>query len=229
VSLSVIIPSKTVSNLIPSAEAVWRNEDPRTPIVVVDDGLVPASDDARAAFSRWDRENCPVWIHGDKPFVFARNVNKGIRKAGNSDVVLLNDDAMLQTPGGFSLLQRAAAENPEYGVIAATGNNVGNRNQCPQGIGLRSDPRIVCFIAVLIPRRTIELVGLLDERFVGYGFEDDDYCLRVRRAGLKIGIHDGCYVDHGSLKSTFRGNPAAPADLSLGMKIFVEKWGAHPL
>lgn len=168
-------------------------------------------------------------IAGAKPFVYARNVNLGIVAAGTDDVVLLNDDAILQTPGGFSLLQRAAQEHPEYGVIASTCNNVGNRNQWPQGVGLREDPRIVCFVAVLIPRRTIDLVGMLDERFVGYGFEDDDYCYRVRQAGLKIGIHDGCFVDHGSLRSTFRCNPSAPADLTLGRQIFIEKWGIYPL
>jgi glycosyltransferase involved in cell wall biosynthesis len=251
VSLSVIIPSRTASNLIPCVESV-RKHEPNARVIVVDDGLDLSAADAAAPVHGhcWLCSMDPAQrIPGVKPFVYARNVNLGINRtrgvvdvrrmrdpgprytAGpfEDDVVLLNDDALLKTPGGFSLLQRAAEENPEYGVIAATCNNVGNRNQCPQGIGLRADPRIVCFIAVLIPRRTIDLVGLLDERFVGYGFEDDDYCLRVRRAGLKIGIHDGCYVDHGSLKSTFRGNPAAPADLSLGMKIFINKWGVHPL
>jgi GT2 family glycosyltransferase len=52
---------------------------------------------------------------------------------------------------------------------------------------LREDPRMVCFIAVLIPRRTIEAVGLLDEDYDCYSHQDDDYCHRVRKAGLKIG------------------------------------------
>jgi len=88
-------------------------------------------------------------------------------------------------------------------------------------------------VCVLIPRRTIETVGLLDERFGGltangqriYGWDDNDYCRRVRNAGLKIGIHDGCYVDHGSLKSTFRGDPRAAGDISAGRELYLAKWG----
>jgi GT2 family glycosyltransferase len=163
---------------------------------------------------------------GAKPFIFARNVNIGIKACPDADgYVILNDDAILQTPGGFSLLAQAAKDNPEYGIIAATTNNVGNPNQQPRGVGLREELRMVCFVAVYIPRTTIEKVGLLDERFVGYGMDDDDYSLRVRNAGLKIGIHDGCYVDHGSLKSTYRGDPTAPADFRPNLELFKQKWG----
>jgi hypothetical protein len=140
--------------------------------------------------------------------------------------VILNDDAILKTPGGFSLLQKAAEAHPEYGVIAATTNIVGNINQQPRGIGLREDPAMVCFVCVLIPRRTIDKVGLLDERYcLDYGCEDGDYCESVRRAGLKIGIHDGCFVDHGSLRSSFRGDPTAPKAFAQNQRLFNEKWG----
>lgn len=165
------------------------------------------------------------WQEGIKPFIFARNINLGIQAAGDDDVIILNDDALVQTPGGFTLLQRAAEENPEYGIIAATCNNVGNQNQWPKGVGLRDEPRMVCFVCVLIPRRTIDAVGLLDERFVDYGLDDDDYSLRVRKAGLKIGIHDGCYVDHGSLTSSYRGAAGAGGDFFPNLKRFIEKWG----
>lgn len=219
--LSVIIPSKTAANLIPCVEAVRKNE-PNAAILIVDDGVDPDA----VVGKPWGP--C-AFLPGKKPFVFARNVNIGINAAAEDDVVVLNDDALLRTPGGFSLLQREAQLHPEFGIIAASASNTGNVNQRPRGIGLRTDPRMVCFVAVLIPRRTIDAVSLLDERFTGYGFEDDDYCLRVRRAGLKIGIHDGCYVDHGSLKSTFRGDPRTGANLAVGHRIFVRKWGAHPL
>jgi hypothetical protein len=217
--LSVIIPSKTATNFIACAEAV-RKHEPAAVIRMIDDGMdlsfLPRPD------------LMPCYSHkGQKPFIFARNVNIGIRAAGQDDIVILNDDALLQTPGGFSLLQRAAAEHPEYGLIASTTNNVGNVNQFQhKGRGLRKDPRMVCFIAVLIPRITIDLVGLLDERYcLDYGCEDNDYCEAVRRAGLKIGIHDGCFVDHKSLQSTFRGDPIRSLSFAQNLRLFNEKWG----
>ena len=73
--------------------------------------------------------------------------------------------------------------------------------------------------------RYLERVGLLDERFDCYGGDDDDYCYRVRKAGLKIGIFDGCFVDHSTLTSTFRGRSLA-GNYQPNLKVFAEKWGA---
>jgi len=212
--ISVVIPSKTITNLAPCVEAVKQHQ-PDAQIIVVDDGVETLPKDTQA-------------VQGVKPFIFARNINLGIQKAlkdGAEGVVLLNDDAILTTPGGFEVMAQACRNNAQYGLIGATCNNVGNRNQWPQAVGLRVEKRMVCFVCTYIPRQTIERVGLLDERFVAYGFDDDDYCLRVRLAGLLIGIHDGCYVDHGSLKSTFRGDPTTPAGLNQNAVIFKAKWG----
>jgi GT2 family glycosyltransferase len=216
--LSVVIPSKNDLNLIACAEAV-RKHEPEAHIIAVDDGLdlkwLPRPD------------LMPMTgVRGAKPFVYARNCNIGIQAAGSDDVILLNDDALLQTDYGFSAMQRAAEEHPEFGLIAASCNNVGNPRQWPSGgDGLREETRMVCFVCVLIPRRTIDAVGLLDERFVGYGCDDDDYCLRVRNAGLKIGIFDGCFMDHSQLTSTFRGAAATGGDFRPNLQIFREKWG----
>jgi hypothetical protein len=215
--LSVIIPSRTDAKFLACAEAVRRNE-PGARIILIDDGLkldwLP-----RPGLS-------PCLGHRiGKPFNFSRNVNAGIQLACPDDCVVLNDDALLETMGGLSLLQRAAEDNPKFGVIAASTNSAGNRSQYPMQIGLREDSRMVCFVCVLIPRRTIEAVGLLDERFTGYGCEDDDYCLRVRRAGMRIGIHDGCFVDHLSMPSTFRGPAGAGGDYLPNLEIFKRKWG----
>lgn len=238
--LSVVIPSKTASNLIPCIEAIRRHE-PAMRIFVIDDGLPDRSViDA-------------ITIDGQKPFIFARNVNIGIQAAGTDDVILLNDDALLETPGGFTLMQQTAAEHPEFGLISATTNLAGNPQQQPQRPpypALAHCPRecrkmpghsapVVAFVCVLIPRRTIQRLaeydayvftdcndqGLLDERFTAYGWEDNDYCRRLTIAGLKIGIFDGCFVDHSKLRSTFRGDPKAGGDIDTGREIYLEKWG----
>jgi GT2 family glycosyltransferase len=206
--------------------------DPGVEIIVVDDGI---DFGIKGEFRQYIVDHCTI-VEGMEPFVFSRNCNLGIAVAGTRDVVLLNDDALLQTPYGFSILQRLADANPKYGLIAAACNNVGNVNQNPRDVGLRPD-EMVCFIAVLIPRRTIDLVGPLDERFGGsdeagapiYGWEDNDYCRRVRMAGLEVGIYDHCFVDHGMLPSTFRHFKGQYEALSIepGRKVFVDKWGSE--
>lgn len=218
--LSIVIPSKTAENFLKCAEAV-RKYEPEAQIILIDDGIEPAIGPKPELMPYLEYRT-------GLPFNFSRNCNIGIGLAENDDVVLLNDDAILQTPGGLSLMQTAAIQNQEYGLIGAVTNNTGNRNQFPQNKGLRTDPRMCCFICVLIPRRTIVKVGLLDERYNCYSHQDDDYCYRVRQAGMKIGIHDGCYVDHLTLQSTFRGNQSSGGELKTGAKIFKEIHGLDP-
>jgi hypothetical protein len=221
-SLSVIIPTKTTSNFLPCAEAVRRHE-PSARIIFVDDGM---------DLSWLPRKDLMPYmgLSGKKPFIFSRNCNKGIEFAGDDDVVLLNDDAILESPSGFSAMQEVAGRREDFGVISAVTNIAGNPAQLrshatvPGGYYPAAD-KTVAFVCVFIPRRTIAAVGLLDERFSAYGYDDDDYCKRVRDVGLKVMIFDGCFVDHGSLRSTFRGDPSAPANLAAGAAIYRDKWG----
>jgi GT2 family glycosyltransferase len=214
-NLTVIIPSRTMSNLIPCAEAV-RHMDDCDLIVVWDqsggDGWTPSSEHYRV-------------LTETQPFIYARNCNRGIYSAADNDVILLNDDALLKTPGGFTAMQRAAQENRDFGVIGAVTNVTGQPLQQPQAIGLREVPHFA-FVCVLIPRRTIEAVGLLDTRYcIDYGVEDRDYCQSVHNAGLKCGVFDGCFVDHASLQSTFRGGPLESRSFSANWHLFQRKWG----
>ena len=217
-NLTVVIPSRTLSNLEPCIAAVRRWE-PKCEIVVVWD----CSSGDYIGYGHVD--GCQL-IRCALPFIYARNCNYGIRSAGDRDVVLLNDDALLTTPGGFSAMQDQATNNSDVGIIGATTNITGQPLQKPAGIGLRIVPHFA-FVCVLIPRRTLNVVGLLDERYcLDYGCEDRDYCEAVNQAGLKCAVDDGCFVDHSKLVSTFRGDPRAPKSYAQNWGLFVKKWGA---
>lgn len=226
-AFSVVIPSRNAENLVPCVRAI-RDADETCRIIVVDDGIV------------WPGDLCKyldamtyqgvAFVHGVKPFCFARNVNIGIAASGDDDVIVLNDDALLKTPQGFSLLA-SCVRGSGYGLVASACNTVGNENQFRRSNDrIRDEPRMVCFVCVYIPRSTINmLIDLdgyaLDERFVGYGLDDDDFCLRVRNAGLKLGVFDGCFVDHSSLTSSFRGAAGAGGNFDSNLALFIEKWG----
>lgn len=226
--LTVVILSKNDSNLEKCAGAV-RELDPDLRILVVDDGLSKAWPDKVAGvkpfvFAR--NANLGIKAAGRDDVLLV-----------NDDAVLQPPEkfrAERPSPafpaGGFSLMQRAAEMHPEFGIVSAA--VIGPSGLCehkpvayPQlyelkpplkgGVDLAairgcSRPQFP-FICVLLPRRTIDRVGLLDERFQGeidgemiYAGEDTDYCYRVKWAGLELGIFDGCVVDHGTLPSTFR-------------------------
>jgi GT2 family glycosyltransferase len=211
-TFSVVILSRNSVNLWSCVGAIMEHEEGPFRIIHVDDGCS-------------DKHPNVETIQGVKPFCFARNANIGIEAAGTDDVILINDDAMLQVISGFSLLADVAREHPEYGLIASSCNNVGNRSQLRIGTGLRDEPRMVCFVCVYIPRATIDQVGLLDERFTCYGMDDDDYCLRVRQAGMKLGIFDGCFCDHSQMHSSFRGPGGAGGNYQSNLELFKQKWG----
>jgi GT2 family glycosyltransferase/glycosyltransferase involved in cell wall biosynthesis len=54
----------------------------------------------------------------------------------------------------------------------------------------------VTFFNVIIARKVLEDVGLLDETFFPGGFEDDDYCLRLAAKGYPIALARDVYIHH---------------------------------
>ncbi len=220
VSLSIIIPSRNESNLRACVSAIQAAGESCNIIVVWDDWALSVL---------WHREYGDGWfVPGIQPFSWPRNVNLGIMSAGEDDVVIMGDDALLKTPLGLSKMRSAMAARPHLGVLAASSNGVGNGNQRPAASAMlgqvRPEPRMLCFITVMIPRAVINAVGLLDQRFNSYACADDDYSLRVRKAGYTLGVFDGCLVDHESLPSTFRA-PGMDSSLEHGRRMFLEKWG----
>lgn len=216
-SYSVVILSREATNLVPCVGAVLANEPdlPRDRIVVVDDGARAEAEPLLPGIR---------WVEGAQPFIFARNANLGVAATADN-AILLNDDALLLTPQGFSALARTAVEHPEFGLLSAVTNVAGNPAQQPAGVGLREDTQ-VAFVCALIPRSTWERIGPLDERYcLDYGVEDHDYCHRIVQAGLKIGICDSCFVDHAYLRSTYRGAPDASRSFARNYQLFLEKWG----
>lgn len=52
------------------------------------------------------------------------------------------------------------------------------------------------FFCVLLTKRVVQKVGLLDETFFPGGYEDDDYCLRLRQEGFKVHLARDVFIHH---------------------------------
>jgi GT2 family glycosyltransferase len=221
VSFKIVILSANARNLVRCVRAAISRDPHIQPqdVIVVDDGARPEADPIVPGLR---------WLEGIKPFVFARNVNLAVA-AARSDVILLNDDALLQTPFGFTYLAGQVQSRPSIGLCSAgILGEIGNPNQISRdGAELRKEERTLAFVCVYLPLRTFETIGPLDERFVGYGFEDNDYCLRVRRAGLELAIWDGCVLEHSvELRSTFRTRSDFEHLYSQNLQLYLAKWGS---
>lgn len=144
---------------------------------------------------------------------YAGGNNDGIRLATGRYIVLLNNDTLVG-PGWLApMLQRLEA-TPEIGLLGPVTNSAGNEQRVDlSGLneqhfvevagqytlaqrGRWFETEKLGFYCVAGRREVFEQVGLLDEGF-GLGmFEDDDYCVRVRKAGYKLAVVEDAFVFH---------------------------------
>lgn len=144
-------------------------------------------------------------------FVFSRSANAGIDYADPDDIVLLNDDVRLLQPRTFEILKEMAYTDPSIGIMVplvdgGCGNHFmrlnrvdlweGNKVGIHYCKGRRGD--LVTFACAYIKRRLLNQIGLMDENFVGYGFDDIDMCIRAKQAGWKLAITNKVKVQHGN-------------------------------
>lgn len=130
----------------------------------------------------------------------AKAWNQGIDLCRGKYLVFLNPDLKL-TPGWLEKMIRCAERHPKTGIVGAkilnydgTIYHAGFINGVVRGRGKKDAPgRYGTEVAVhgiqgccfLVKRELIPVVGKFDERFFIYA-EEDDYCLRARKAGFKV-------------------------------------------
>ena len=154
--------------------------------------------------------------------------NRGFAAANNQVLPLcrgrylyyLNPDARLTGPGLIEKCIRFMETHPAVGLA---GTRMGHPDGTPQEsisrrypcqkftrsemAGLKGD--IACVLGASMIARTdlIRRIGGFDEGFMLYG-EDQDLCLRVRRAGYEIGFIDDVVVLHYGGRSERQSLPA---------------------
>ena len=175
---------------------------------------------------------------------FAASVNRGLAEARGEFVVLLNNDAVV-TPGWLDgLAGLAAADWPKVGLVGPVSNGAPPPQHVEAGYGEDlaglddfarrhrdqyrgrsiAFPRATGF-CLLVRRAVLDRVGVLDEGFgVGF-FEDDDLCVRTRRAGYEIRIARDVYVHHFGNR-TFQAKGLDTTELlAENFQKFKAKWG----
>lgn len=208
---TAVILSAKAENVRTNLEAI-RKHQPGTRVIVVADGIPEESRQGLDA----------QWLEGAQPFCFARNANLAIAAAGTDDVVLVNDDAFLVSPGGFDQMRKATAH---FGIVSATiRGRVCNPRQKEAQENNVPEPGFLAFVCVYLPRTTLDRLGPLDERFLHGTWEDNDYCRRAQEAGLALGICGKCVVEHFGQNTTFEMKPVYRQILDDNRKRFEQKW-----
>lgn len=220
--LNILIPSCTdeyLENCLDSMEISEPGSSGR--VLVADNGIT------EPVRKRWPQVK---FLELAKPFVFAKAINLCASGADQTaDLLVLNDDTEIITPAWLTALESTLAHetSKEYGLLSLTvTGGVGNPEQKVKPADsalIKEAAKTIKFVAAAIRRKTWEQVGPLDERFVDYGFDDDDYSLRVKMSGWKTGVTQAVIVKHGAV-----GFPQSSTYLRLnGTEGFLKKMGSN--
>ncbi len=219
------------------ARTAWPNFE----VFVVDN----ASTDGTPEFLQTAEKAYPALsvLLNDSNAGFAAANNRALARATGQYLVLLNNDTVVSR-GWVETLARHLNADPEIGMIGPVTNAIGNEAMVAAGYsdvgempswardyvhrhaGEIFEIPMLAMFCVAMRREVFEKVGALDERF-GIGmFEDDDYALRVRKAGYRIVCARDSFVHHW-MKAAFGKIPAAEyrSLFERNRRLFEEKWG----
>jgi GT2 family glycosyltransferase/glycosyltransferase involved in cell wall biosynthesis len=182
-------------------------------------------------------------ILNDHNLGFAEGNNVGLKSATGDILVILNNDTYVG-PYWLGGLIKALHYNSDLGMVGPVTNNIGNEakisikydnwsemSQKSLAYNSKHSNQLypvdcLAFFCVAIRKEVYDQVG---EMCIDYGlgfFEDDDYCMRVKKSGWKLAVVEDSFVHHhlsasfNKLKSEHRQKL-----MDTNKAIFEKKWG----
>jgi hypothetical protein len=231
--ISVLVPSRTKEFLHDLFRSMENSEPGSVSCVIVGDNGLP--DDFKMFWSYLGVSFVPVPM----PFIFSRAVNRMASVAPSAnDLLVLNDDTEILSGRWLTrvdLFMQALTRKEEYKLYGLVSLQIEGRAGNPEqtrvsGDFLRETESSICFVATLIRRHVWDELGPMDERYIGYGHDDDDYCVRVWHAGYLTGVTHAAMVKHdkgpgvGTYAQVLIGQDWED-QFDLNAKLFSEKWG----
>jgi GT2 family glycosyltransferase len=186
-------------------------------------------------------------IENSENLGFTKGVNQGLRATEpDEDVVLMNNDIVLNDPAWLETMQDIALSDPTIGLVGSRlvdaegrinhlgsympplllmGQQMGGlERDIGQSIRTR-EVEAVIFALCYIQRACLDKVGLLDEHFFAY-YEDTDYCVRTRQAGMKVMYAGGVSPIHYHNTSTIENKVDFWSIYNTSKKVYTAKWAS---
>lgn len=180
-------------------------------------------------------------------FGFAGGNNLGIRYAlagGAAYVWLLNNDTVVE-PNALGEMLDVARRDPGVGAVGSVLYYMDERDRIQVygggRVSLRTgmsrhftvpvpDERLsyIAGVSLLLPRNTLEDVGLLDEDFFMY-WEDSDYGFRVRTSGRRLAVAPGSKIWHTESAALGTRSPILDSYFNASAVRFFKKHSSLPI
>ncbi|WP_315852320.1 glycosyltransferase [Paludisphaera rhizosphaerae] len=212
-------------------------------LIVVDDGSTDGTGRYLEGFR--DAAPFPVTVLSEPVNCgFPAACNRGLAAARGDYLVLLNNDAVV-ADDWLDQLVALAESSPRIGAVGPMSNFASPPQlvaDVPYGDDLEAmrryaedrrrtrrgrwftAPKLSGF-CVLVKRRAFEAVGPLDERFGPGLFDDDDWSLRIRKAGFDLAVADDLFVHHFGGRTFLGAGIDSERLLAENLAKFRAKWG----
>ncbi len=242
--VSIIVPCYNLWNLTARClNALWKNTPSNCEIIVVNDG---SSDMTSVELQRLSQR-------GDLPIPlkvvtlpenqgYPKAINAGLKEARGEWIVQLNNDAVVPAHWLARLIHVAERAGSDCGLVGPVSNGApppqalesfptldqldtfANARWHQTGPKASKVPRLTGF-CMAVRRDVWDVLGGLDERF-GLGFfDDDDLCLRARKAGYTLAIAEGVYVHHDGSQTFLSHGIDTQKLLQENLELYRDKWG----
>lgn len=175
-----------------------------------------------------DRIEGATIVRSEQNLHFLRGVNRALDEARGRHVLLLNNDAQL-IAGSLETAARLLDEDPSIGAVGGriilpdgtlqeAGSIIWNDGTCvgyargrapdTSEAMFRRDVDYCSGAFLLTPRTVFERLGRFDETYVPAYYEETDYCLRLREAGLRIVFDPDIVILHYEFGSSAQSSDA---------------------
>jgi GT2 family glycosyltransferase/glycosyltransferase involved in cell wall biosynthesis/SAM-dependent methyltransferase len=194
-------------------------------LTLVDDG---SDDDTRRYLVDFAREHQCILIRNDQAIGYTLAANQGLRQSSAEFVILLNSDTMV-TPSWVDRMIACAQSNSKIGLVGPLSNGATYQsipeiivngdwadNLLPSNVSvdqmgewvanyserLYPDMKFLNGFCLILRHQVIDEIGYFDEENFGAGYgEENDYCLRARKAGWHLALADDTYIFHAQSRS----------------------------
>jgi len=225
-SIDVIIPIfNAYESLQKCLTSVIRHFNDQARLILIDD----CSSDPRIKPLLWqvrETTNLPVLVkHNETNQGFIKTVNYGMQLSSQNDVILLNSDTIV-TRNWIHKLHQAAYRQDNIATVTPLSNNAtifsvpefGTWNGLPTGYNIDAFAELIeknsLFLypevptghgfCIYITRKSLNLLGLFDERYGRGCEEENDFCLRALSHCLLNIMADDTFIYHAG-KASYQG------------------------
>ncbi|OMC77570.1 hypothetical protein BK125_13670 [Paenibacillus odorifer] len=185
-------------------------------------------------------------IENDSNLGFPKGCNQGIEISTGDNILLLNNDTIV-TYNWLDNLLVALNGDPSVGAVSCVTNNCSYAQSVPysyanieemhefsknfntNNLGEYNERIKLIGFCYLIKKSVINEIGMLDEQFSPGNFEDDDFSLRIRKAGYRLLLCKDTFIHHFGSVSFIEEKEKYAKLLNRNAVLFEKKWGFSPL